>query len=131
MRYGTVSAYIDFAMQDLNTVIDVGRAVTARALNLDRGADVNRRGEKEHHSTRRSISGSHDGRSSEAALNRRGNAGARIFLRADFDRWSIPSTEAGAKAGCVGLDEPLNGAPTWPGNTRVTSRRNIPARRGG
>ena len=30
-RYGTVAAYIDFAMQDLDTVIDVGRAVTARA----------------------------------------------------------------------------------------------------
>ena len=36
-RYGTVAAYIDFAMQDLDTVIDVGRAVTARVLDLDRG----------------------------------------------------------------------------------------------
>ena len=34
-RYGTVSAYIDFAMQDLDMVIDVGRAVTARALDLN------------------------------------------------------------------------------------------------
>ncbi|MGB9366911.1 MAG: hypothetical protein WCE79_12960 [Xanthobacteraceae bacterium] len=37
-RYGTVAAYIDFAMQDLDTVIDVGRAVTARLLDLDRGS---------------------------------------------------------------------------------------------
>jgi hypothetical protein len=29
-----VAAYIDFAMQDLDTVIDVGRAVTARLLDL-------------------------------------------------------------------------------------------------
>lgn len=36
-RYGTVAAYVDFAMQDLDTVIDVGRAVTARLLDLDRG----------------------------------------------------------------------------------------------
>jgi 2-keto-3-deoxy-L-arabinonate dehydratase len=36
-RYGTVAAYVDFAMQDLDTVIDVGRAVTARALDLNRG----------------------------------------------------------------------------------------------
>jgi|ERR1041385_7165544 dihydrodipicolinate synthase/N-acetylneuraminate lyase len=36
-RYGAVAAYIDFAMQDLDTVIDVGRAITARALGLDRG----------------------------------------------------------------------------------------------
>jgi len=36
-RYGTVAAYIDFAMQDLDTVIDVGRAVTARSLGFDRG----------------------------------------------------------------------------------------------
>ena len=36
-RYGAVAAYVDFAMQDLDTVIDVGRAVTARALDLDRG----------------------------------------------------------------------------------------------
>lgn len=36
-RYGTVAAYIDFAMQDLDTVIDVGRTVTARALGLDPG----------------------------------------------------------------------------------------------
>jgi len=33
-RYGIVAPYIDFAMQDLDTVIDVGRAVTARALGL-------------------------------------------------------------------------------------------------
>jgi dihydrodipicolinate synthase/N-acetylneuraminate lyase len=37
-RYGTVAAYIDFAMQDLDTVIDVGRAVTARLLDLGRGS---------------------------------------------------------------------------------------------
>jgi dihydrodipicolinate synthase/N-acetylneuraminate lyase len=37
-RYGAVAAYIDFAMQDLNTVIDVGRAVTALALGLNRGS---------------------------------------------------------------------------------------------
>jgi 2-keto-3-deoxy-L-arabinonate dehydratase len=37
-RYGTVAAYIDFAMQDLDTVIDVGRAVTARLLDLARGS---------------------------------------------------------------------------------------------
>jgi hypothetical protein len=36
-RYGTVAAYVDFAMQDLDTVIDVGRAVTARVLNRDLG----------------------------------------------------------------------------------------------
>jgi len=36
-RYGTVAAYVDFAMQDLDTVIDVGRSVTARALDLDPG----------------------------------------------------------------------------------------------
>ena len=36
-RYGTVAPYIDFAMQDLDTVIDAGRAVTARALDLDPG----------------------------------------------------------------------------------------------
>jgi dihydrodipicolinate synthase/N-acetylneuraminate lyase len=36
-RYGAVAAYIDFAMQDLDTVIDVGRAITARALDLGRG----------------------------------------------------------------------------------------------
>jgi dihydrodipicolinate synthase/N-acetylneuraminate lyase len=36
-RYGEVAAYIDFAMQDLDTVIDVGRTVTARALGLDPG----------------------------------------------------------------------------------------------
>ena len=34
-RYGIVAGYIDFAMQDLDTVIDVGRAVTARALGLN------------------------------------------------------------------------------------------------
>lgn len=33
-RYGLVAAYIDFAMQDLDTVIDVGRAVMARELGL-------------------------------------------------------------------------------------------------
>ena len=33
-----MAAYIDFAMQDLDTVIDVGRAVTARVLDLDRGS---------------------------------------------------------------------------------------------
>lgn len=33
-HYGAVAAYIDFAMQDLDTVIDVGRAVTARAIGL-------------------------------------------------------------------------------------------------
>jgi 2-keto-3-deoxy-L-arabinonate dehydratase len=37
-RYGTMAAYIDFAMQDLDSVIDVGRAVTARLLELDRGS---------------------------------------------------------------------------------------------
>lgn len=37
-RYGTVAAYVDFAMQDLDTVIDVGRSVTARLLNLDPGS---------------------------------------------------------------------------------------------
>jgi 4-hydroxy-tetrahydrodipicolinate synthase len=37
-RYGAVSAYVDFAMQDLDTVIDVGRAVSARLLGLDRGS---------------------------------------------------------------------------------------------
>jgi len=37
-RYGTVAAYIDFAMQDLDTVIDVGRAVLARSLGFDRGS---------------------------------------------------------------------------------------------
>ena len=35
--YGKAAPYIDFAMQDLDTVIDVGRAVTARALGFDRG----------------------------------------------------------------------------------------------
>jgi len=33
-RYGAAAPYIDFAMQDLDTVIDVGRAVTARALGI-------------------------------------------------------------------------------------------------
>jgi hypothetical protein len=33
-HYGLAAPYIDFAMQDLDTVIDVGRAVTARALGL-------------------------------------------------------------------------------------------------
>jgi hypothetical protein len=37
-RYGTVATYVDFAMQDLDTVIDVGRSVTARLLNLDAGS---------------------------------------------------------------------------------------------
>ena len=37
-RYATVAAYIDFAMQDLDTVIDVGRAVTARAIGLHAGS---------------------------------------------------------------------------------------------
>lgn len=37
-RYARAAAYIDFAMQDLDTVIDVGRAVTARLLDLDRGS---------------------------------------------------------------------------------------------
>jgi len=37
-RYGTAAGYIDFAMQDLDTVIDVGRAVAARLLDLDRGS---------------------------------------------------------------------------------------------
>jgi dihydrodipicolinate synthase/N-acetylneuraminate lyase len=36
-RYGTVAPYVDFAMQDLDTVIDVGRAMVARALDLDLG----------------------------------------------------------------------------------------------
>jgi len=36
-RYGAVAAYIDFAMQDLDTVIDVGRSVTARAIGFDAG----------------------------------------------------------------------------------------------
>jgi len=35
-RYGVAAAYIDFAMQDLDTVIDVGRAITSRALGLGR-----------------------------------------------------------------------------------------------
>jgi hypothetical protein len=43
-RYGTVAGYIDFAMQDLDTVIDVGRAVTARALDLDLGTRRQRSG---------------------------------------------------------------------------------------
>jgi dihydrodipicolinate synthase/N-acetylneuraminate lyase len=37
-RYGAVAAYVDFAMQDLDTVIDVGRAVAARLLSLDLGS---------------------------------------------------------------------------------------------
>jgi dihydrodipicolinate synthase/N-acetylneuraminate lyase len=36
-RYGSIAGYIDFAMQDLDTVIDAGRAVTARALHLELG----------------------------------------------------------------------------------------------
>ena len=35
--YGSIAAYIDFAMQDLDTVLDVGRAVTARALGFKQG----------------------------------------------------------------------------------------------
>ena len=35
--YGSIAAYIDFAMQDLDTVLDVGRAVTARALGIKQG----------------------------------------------------------------------------------------------
>jgi dihydrodipicolinate synthase/N-acetylneuraminate lyase len=34
-RYGAAAPYIDFAMQDLDMVIDVGRAIMARALDLD------------------------------------------------------------------------------------------------
>lgn len=45
-RYGAVSAYIDFAMQDLDTVIDVGRAVAARALGLQ---DIGSRREASRH----------------------------------------------------------------------------------
>src|SRR4051812_14560102 len=37
-RYGAVAAYVDFAMQDLDMVIDVGRAVTARALGFNTGS---------------------------------------------------------------------------------------------
>ena len=36
-RYGAVAGYVDFAMQDLDMVIDVGRAVTARALGFAAG----------------------------------------------------------------------------------------------
>jgi 4-hydroxy-tetrahydrodipicolinate synthase len=35
--YGRIAAYVDFAMQDLDTVVDVGRAVTARALGFKPG----------------------------------------------------------------------------------------------
>ncbi len=35
--YSAVAPYVDFAMQDLDTAIDVGRAITARALNLKLG----------------------------------------------------------------------------------------------
>jgi len=35
--YGSIAAYIDFAMQDIDTVLDVGRAVTARALGFKQG----------------------------------------------------------------------------------------------
>jgi 2-keto-3-deoxy-L-arabinonate dehydratase len=35
--YCGVAPYVDFAMQDLDTVIDVGRAITAQALQLNRG----------------------------------------------------------------------------------------------
>ena len=45
-RYGTVAAYIDFAMQDLDTVIDVGRAVTARCSIWIAAAGVSRPGGK-------------------------------------------------------------------------------------
>ena len=38
MRYAAVAPYIDFAMQDLDSVIDVGRAVLARAIDLERGS---------------------------------------------------------------------------------------------
>ncbi|MEJ0079018.1 MAG: hypothetical protein WDO17_27020 [Alphaproteobacteria bacterium] len=54
-RYAKVAAYIDFAMQDLDTVIDAGRAVTARALGRDPGS-------------RRRPSG-REGRSFEAAID--------------------------------------------------------------
>jgi len=37
-RYGTLAGYVDFAMQDLDMVIDIGRAVTARALGFDAGS---------------------------------------------------------------------------------------------
>jgi 4-hydroxy-tetrahydrodipicolinate synthase len=36
-RYGVVAPYVDFAMQDLDAVIDVGRAVTARVLGIEAG----------------------------------------------------------------------------------------------
>ncbi len=35
--YGRIAAYVDFAMQDLDTVVDVGRAMTARALGFKPG----------------------------------------------------------------------------------------------
>ena len=35
--YCRIAPYVDFAMQDLDTVIDVGRAITARALDMDLG----------------------------------------------------------------------------------------------
>jgi 2-keto-3-deoxy-L-arabinonate dehydratase len=35
--YCDVAPYVDFAMQDLDTVIDVGRAITARALDMKPG----------------------------------------------------------------------------------------------
>jgi len=54
-RYGVVAAYVDFAMQDLDTVIDVGRSVTARLLALSPG-------------TRRQPSG-REGDSFDAALD--------------------------------------------------------------
>ena len=37
-RYAKAAAYVDFAMQDLDTVIDVGRAVTAGALGFSPGS---------------------------------------------------------------------------------------------
>ncbi len=36
--HGVVAPYVDFAMQDLDTVIDVGRAVMARVLKVEEGA---------------------------------------------------------------------------------------------
>ena len=35
--YCLIAPYVDFAMQDLDTVIDVGRAITARALDMELG----------------------------------------------------------------------------------------------
>jgi hypothetical protein len=36
--YSVVAPYIDFAMQDLDTVIDLGRSVTAKILGIPLGA---------------------------------------------------------------------------------------------